>query len=321
MRVLMRSVSSVVVLPIGLVAVGAISVGALGVAIYNAPSTVLVPAPIIINVPPVVAPAVTVTVAEPPPVVELETAPVTGPETAPVTEPDTAPVAAPRPRALTPVLYAACVAPLPGVDALPVECGWDTGFPALSSDGSTIALQLVPDDGGRGYPGLYIHLIDANTGKPKRAIEILDPNDYVAPDEDYAKSEKLQNTIAARVAQTNRMLAGYRTLVPLGSNDELASEDAPVPGAIYAEISDTGATRVIDPATREVLFQHAFGAPSPHVDPDDDGGMCPGWNLISTSVWWDPGTRVVLSSQSYRTGGCLCSDDTVTQVARMPPRP
>lgn len=313
MRALIRSVSAVVVLPLGLVAVGAISIGALGVAIYNAPSTVLVPAPIIINVPPVVAPAVTVTAAE--------TAPVVEPEPAPITEPDTAPVVAPRPRALTPVLYAACVAPLPGADELPVECGWDTGFPALSSDGSTIALQHVPDDGGRGYPGLYIHLIDANTGTLKRAIEILDPNDYVAPDEDYAKSEKLLNTITARVAQTNRTLAGYRTLVPLGSNDELASQDVPVPASIYAEISDTGATRVIDPATREVLFQHSFGVPRPHVDPDDDGGMCPGWNMISMSVWWDPGTRVVLSAQSYRTGGCLCSDATVTQVARMPPRP
>jgi hypothetical protein len=115
---------------------------------------------------------------------------------------------------------------------------------------------------------------------------------------------------------------GYRTMTYLGGGENFANRDEdeqrPRPAQIFAEV-DRGAVRVIDPAANTVLWQQdllvrrATRAPA-----DDDGDFCSAWHLSGNHVWWDAATRVVLSVQRYRTGGCLCPLDELERVARIP---
>jgi len=283
-------------------------------------SVVLVPtaAPVVLNPPPSPAPVEQVSV----------------PELVPPT-PATEPVAeAPRPRALAPTLWPECFVPMTDPDAPDAgpgaRCSWDTGFPAISSDGAQIARIEVPDDGGRGYPGLSIEFLDVRTSKVARTAVVLSPDEYESADPEDgdglgAVTPRLRAKILRRAAAVQRALVarGFRSLELLGSHDEdLGDGDAdgddappaaaPVPTRIYAEI-DGRAVRVIDPATAAVMWQHVFADPSPVASTD----LCGSWTLRGMAVWWDPRTRTVLTTQSYRTGGCMCSDVDVAQVSAM----
>jgi hypothetical protein len=262
------------------------------------PTIITVPAP---------APSVTVRLPEPPP------------PPPPVVEPVVEPV---PPRALAPRLWAECV--LPSGDNHPDAdrstdadlrlCQWDRGFPAISGDGALIATEYVPDDGGRGYPGLTIRFIDPSTSRVVRSALILSPDEFV---EDPEARGKLQARIARRVAVVQRTLdAGrFRALVSLGGSEDAADPavtSSPRWQALHAEVSG-GAVRIVDPSRSSVIWQGFFGVERPG-GPAKDTDFCSGWGLHRMALWWDPATKTILSVQVYRTGGCMCSDDTFEEV-------
>lgn len=243
---------------------------------------------------------------------------------APTAEPaaEPVPVAPPAPRPLAPHLFAECIAADFQTDAeVPASCHWDNGFPAVSADAQLVATCELPDDGGRGYPGLSIHFVDASTGKLAKTILVLSPDEYVEPDDNNAAAVvRMRKTISARVAKAQAALdaGGYRTMTLLANDvgEQLEpTPDATVHDAIYAEISGDSA-RMLDPSTNRAIWQHTFTVPSPH--PVNDDTDCGGWNLVSMSMWWDPTTRLVLASQWYTTGGCICSTVERVHVARVP---
>lgn len=122
-----------------------------------------------------------------------------------------------------------------------------------------------------------------------------------------------------RVAIAQKLLdAGdYRSMKLLGTRDEMDDHDEatahPADG-IYADL-DNGLARLVEPVTNTVIWQHNFTVA--RATPADDDAMCGGWNEIGMSLWWDETSRVVLASQLFRTGGCMCRDDIVeTRRAR-----
>lgn len=213
------------------------------------------------------------------------------------------------PRATTPVLDAACVAPPD--DAGPA-CGWDDGFPAISPDGRRIALKHVPDDGGRGNPGLSIRVVDVATSRIVRDVTILSPDEWDAAAD---APERLRATIARRVADVTRALglARFRALAPLGRAAPWADEVDVDASAIHAEF-DGAAVRIVDPARARVLWQARLSAA--RIAAADEDGLCAGWTLHEVDAWWDPETRAVLVVQAYTTGGCLCGVETVVHARR-----
>jgi hypothetical protein len=282
-----------------------------GAILHNAPRVErisMAPAQVTVAVPQAAAPAVSVNVPAP-----VAPAPV-------VVEP--APTVPPAPRPLVPRLWAQCVDRMNTSGGV---CEWDDGFPAIASDGTLIATKYIPDDGGRGYPGLSIHLLDTATGTIKRSIDVLSPDEYVEDDgTNWTKVQRLRATIAVRLAAAQKLLddGGYRTMAFLGttesSNGSETAEAHPISSGTYGEVDQSGAVRIIDPTTNSVIWQHQLGVPAPRsITEDDDGGMCPGWGLRRMSLWWDPATRFVISSQDYQTGGCMCNDETVEEIAQV----
>jgi hypothetical protein len=255
------------------------------------PTIITVPAP---------APSVTVRLPDPPPPPP--------PVEAPVVEPV-------PPRALAPRLWAECVLP-PADNGAPEfrMCAWDRGFPAISEDGSLIAIEYIPSDGGRGNPGLTIQFIDARTSRMVRSTRVLSPDEVV---EEPAALEKLHARIAQRVAAAQRTLdAGrFRAMVSLGGTedaDDPAVTSSPRWQALHAEVSG-GAVRIVDPSRSSVIWQGSFGVGRPG-GPAKDTDFCIGWGLHRMSLWWDPATKSLLSVQTYRTGGCMCGDDVIEEV-------
>lgn len=271
-----------------------------------------------------------ISVAAPPVTVAVPTAPppsvtVTAPPPAPPPAPEPAPVVAPRnepPRRLTPQLQAYCALTAPGYAQ--GVCEWDEGFPAISADGTLIASKHIPDDGGRGNPGLEIWFVDTTTGKTVSSTVVLSPNEYEVDDgTNSSRVAKLYERVVARGAKVQQTLdaGGYRTLAHLGSGGSNYGDEPPprttTPATTYADIHN-GAVRIVDPATNTVVWQHTFGVASSRTNEGADDEMCGGWGLWNMDLWWDPTTRVVFAAEWYRTGGCMCPDVPVVEVARVP---
>lgn len=281
----------------------------LGTTLHNAPRvehiSVAAP-PVTVTVP--TAPPPSVTVTAPPPAPPPEPAPVV----APANEP---------PRPLTPHLWSHCLLVPDGYSR--GVCEWDDGFPAMSGDGTLIAHKHIPDDGGRGNPGLEIWFIDAATGKTVSTSVVLSPDEYEVDDGTNSGAvTKLYERVTARAAKVQQTLdaGAYRTMAHLGSGgpfngNEPTTRTTP-PSTTYADI-DNGSVRIVDPALNRVLWQHTFGVPGGRAS-DDPDVMCGGWGLWNMDLWWDPTTHVVLAAEWYRTGGCMCSDEGVVEVARVP---
>jgi hypothetical protein len=268
----------------------------IGVGFPGAPARPLL-VPIVTPVSITVPPAQVVLTPDPPP--------------APVVEP-AEPVAPPRLRAVTPHLMAQCLIPIEG-EAQDKTCAWDDGFPAISRDGSVIATRYMADDGGRGYPGESIHWIDVKTGHVVRDALVLSPAEYDPAPETLAR---LRVTIGRRAQAIQRELDAreFRTLVFLGSargDEDVTDIDL---AKVHAEIAG-GLMRIVDPATGTAIAQHEFGVVAPH--PARPEGECAGWGLYRLGVWWDPSTKVTLGNSTYRTGGCMCRDVDIEQVARL----
>lgn len=214
------------------------------------------------------------------------------------------------PRASAPTLDPACVLPAPDGATASAACAWDDGFPAISRDGGTIVVKATPDDGGRGYPSLYLNFIDVHTSKITRTIQILSADEYSAEPVDRPR---LAASSAKRVVTAQKLLdAGhYRPLSLVGSDQEQTSTDP----TVRVEL-DGDAVRMFDvDADERVLWQHHFTADHTPHDPESE---CGGGNLVHQTIYWDHATRTVLAAQAYHTGGCMCPDLDVALVAQMP---
>ena len=219
----------------------------------------------------------------------------------------------PAPRATAPFLQIACV--LDGQEGEePDSCSWDHGFPAISADGKTIAIQRDIDDGGRGYPGLLIQLVDVATSRVKRTVSVLDPNEYVPSDD--AKAPALRAKVEQRADAVQRLLdaGGYRALTAVGAKDDETTSRADLRAEFDAEHA-----RVVDVASNTVIWQRQFSVarefPNRKLDPDADS--CEPMHTGGMSISWDAQTRTILAEVSYGAGPCYCPDTTVDYVQRV----
>lgn len=224
---------------------------------------------------------------------------------------------APSPvRAAAPWLDAACVL---RVDDTELEAcdQWDTGFPAISRDGTTVAALVIDDDGGRGNPNARVELIDVATSKVARTYMLLDADEYELGNEPLVT--KLAPIVERRTKAAQKALAGYRsmTLVPVIDRERHAEQtDEPlvIPTSRYAEI-EADLLRLVDPATARSAFTATIATEAPLDAPDE---MCGGWYRFDASLAVDDATGVALVSQEMRTGGCLCPDIGVRMIKRIP---
>lgn len=230
----------------------------------------------------------------------------------------------PTPRALAPVINTACIVETGEVST----CTWDDGFPAISADGTLIAIKYIPDDGGRGYPGLTIKLLDAKTSRAVSTFVLLSPDEHLEPED--AGWPKLNAKIGKRAAAAQRALDArqFRTLVTFGRELELIDgEPDPLTGAnlvgggpapLRAErVGD--AVRIIDAQATTVLWQRRFPveAEYPHAAHDSEQEGCYPTSTRAIGLAWDALTRTVVAEVSYASGPCYCGDDIKFYVFRL----
>jgi hypothetical protein len=241
------------------------------------------------------------------------------------------PIEPPAPRATRPLIDAACVLPNHGDGTEDdVACSWDDGFPAISADGNLIASKYIPDDGGRGYPGLTIQITHTRTSRTVRSLVVLSPDEYLEAED--PKWPALRKKIANRAAAAQRVLeAGeYRPLTLLGSSTntmdpsvdpvtgELVPPGAPTP-PLRADFQGD-AVRLIDTAAGTVLWQRRFpvAAEYPPENHDWDREDCYPTTTRAIDLAWDGRTRTVIAYVSYASGPCYCGDELRTYVATLP---
>lgn len=224
---------------------------------------------------------------------------------------------APAPiRAAAPWLDAACI--LPVADTGPDACApWDTGFPAISRDGTTVAVLVSDDDGGRGNPNARVELIDVATSKVARTYKLLDADEYELGNEKLVA--KLVPVVERRTKTAQKALAGYRSmsLVPVidrARHAESSDEPLVIPTSRYAEI-EGDRMRLVDPATARSTWTATIATESPTDAPDE---VCGAWYRLDAALAIDEATGVALVSQEMRTGGCMCPDLSVRTIERVP---
>ena len=216
----------------------------------------------------------------------------------------------PEPRATAPVIRAECVAR--SVDAeQPPHCMWDTGFPAISADGTTIATELIPIDDGRGNPGLTIQFLDIATNKRVKSVLVLDPDEYVTYDD--AKRPALDKRIARRAARLQDALVGYRSMLRLGASTDDSSTVREA-GGVRADTLDD-AVRIVDTATNLAIWQRRFDVAVEFPNRKLDGERCEPITASEISAAWDPQTRTALASVDYLTGPEFCGHDVQRDYA------
>ena len=270
------------------IAVGAVALGlsfTTGMLLADeavAPMTVTIPQPIVVSTPASASAA---------------------PGPAPITD-------APKPmRMAVPMLAAECFGRVTADDDSPT-CSWDTGFPAISNDGTQIAELVI--EGPMGPTDVSVVFYDVATNKPTRTIAISMESE-LDQDEPRYRAKILQRTATAQ----KLLDAGkFRALRSLGTHD---TSDPAAPPEVTGDAREihpewTGATmRLLDPQAGTEVFRHAFSAPAPTSSTAEE---CSGWSLVQISGWWDPQTRVVVGQLLHHHGGCLCGSTTVTQAFR-----
>jgi len=246
------------------------------------------------------------------------------PAPSPPPAPEPGAVEPPTPRALVPSINTACVV---NVDASGT-CAWDDGFPAISDDGTLIAIKYIPDDGGRGYPGLTIKLLDAKTSRAVSTFVVLSPDEYLESDD--AGWPKLNAKIGKRAAAAQRALDArqFRTLATFGRDLELIDgEPNPLSGAITGvagaaplraeRLAD--AVRIIDTQAHTIVWQHRFPveAEYPLAGHALEQEGCYPASTRAIGLAWDAPTRTVVAEVSYASGPCYCGDDVSFYVFRL----
>lgn len=272
---------------LGLVALIGTGVGVTLLATWNEPA----PPPVAPVISPILLP-----IAAPQLVVVPSPAPAPAPEPEPEPEPDPSETV----RALAPVIRAECVTET-DPDAQP-HCRWDTGFPAISADGSTIATAYLSNNDGNGTPGLTVRLVDAATSKVVKSVLVLAPDEYVVGDD--PKRAALDKKIARRAAQAQALLGGYRSMTKLGTWDTESNQGRDV-GGLRAEFSDDS-IRVIDIAANVAIWQRRFDVAKEFPARTLDGEHCEPTYTDGMSAAWDPPTRTLVTSVNYLTGPEFC---------------
>ena len=234
------------------------------------------------------------------------------------------PAPRPRARAVQPHLDAACV-----IDDSSAACQWDDGFPAISSDGRTVAMKYSPSSEAT-VQELSVRFYDARSGTLLRSSEITAGPGY---DDDDANTPVV---VAERAARVNAALTAqqYRSMDLVPYVDPTADPDggpgaptAIVPRGFYDDLHVELAgdhMRLVEPAglagsaVDRVLLQRDIGVPNPrpHADPDTEG--CAGWSTWSRAFAWDRASSTLAVTTMYRTGGCTCPDLPVLTVRRAP---
>jgi hypothetical protein len=196
--------------------------------------------------------------------------------------------------ATMPQLRAQCVSDQSG------DCDAATGFPAISHDGKTILQTRHIDDGGRGYPGFRIELLDTETSKVMQSIVIADPDEY---DDETGKHRA---PIAKRVGTVQKIIGdgNYRSL-------------AAIPSDSLEQLHD-GARIRVDGKVYTTTFSAAAEYPGMKYDPETD--MCGSVELIpsSTVAWFDAPTHALVIDVLYAFGpSCHCGSETKTYVRKV----
>jgi hypothetical protein len=194
----------------------------------------------------------------------------------------------------------------PDPEGKPASCDDGSGFPAISGDGTQIVDAVVPDDGGRGFPGLMIVFIDAKTSKTRRSVFILSPGEY-DPGTD-PPSPGLRAKVGRRITTVQAELdaQNYRSMYSLGettmpARDVVSGDET----RVYAEWHAT-TLHMIDPVTRDVIGRHEFSG-------NPGSTQYCGYLLQEIAAWWDPTARIVFGRMSFHTGD-LCGEVTIEQV-------
>ena len=224
---------------------------------------------------------------------------------APPAQPAPADVAQPRPgtRLVTPRLIASCEIQQRFTDEPP--CG-ETGVPAISEDGSTIAALYSEGEGS-----LKVRFITAATSKIVDDIAIQIPADTL--DERGLATPATRAAIGKRVATVQAKLdAGrYRGLVSIQQVD-LGSEA--VHGALSMLYDPSGDSpeevSVLDEDADLTLWTDRFvaterGYPA-RANEAEVGPDCYPSKTSSIATWWDARTRTILAEVPYIGWACDC---------------
>jgi|MudIll2142460700_1097286.scaffolds.fasta_scaffold00409_3 hypothetical protein len=203
------------------------------------------------------------------------------PEPPPAPAPPVAvPAPSPAPRTLAPRLFAACVMTDPTVfppdEQAPDNpaCRWDEGFPAISRSGDLVAIKTYASEEMTGEPiGIEIALVDTRTQKITKRLVL-------------AHKDK-PDAIQARVAQAQRALEGYRTLVRLDERGPLRAETAEDVRSVQV--------RVLDTASNTTLWQEELAVAG------DAYGMR-GAALHVDGIWYDDELRTVFGMTDVGDG-------------------
>ncbi len=275
-------------------------------------STVIIPmatpVPIVQASPSVKAP-VTIVIAPPaPPIVEEKPAP------------------EPRMRGLAPWIDPDC---LVGETEPSPACSWDDGFPAISEDGSLIAVRDEDYDAD-GLAAYEIQFFDTRASQLVRTRSLVSMADawVLSPNNEestHEEREAMRRRIESRVAAAQRDLVEghFRAMEFLGTASTDREDGTRGTGDVYADFAKmadrTGAVaRIVDAKTSSVLWRGRFTEPRPDKPSIEED--CGGWNFWSISLWWDPITSHALSNTLYRRGGCMCgAGDHISRVTTMFP--
>ena len=225
---------------------------------------------------------------------------VPAPAPPPAPEPEPVEVTEPPVRALGPVVRDECVAET-DPDAQP-HCHWDDGFPAISADGATIATAYVPDDDGRGHPGLTIRIVDVATSKVVTSVLVLSPDEYVPPGDE--KRPALDKKIKSRAARAQALVAGYRAMTTLGTWNTESNQGREI-GGLRAQFTDNS-IRVIDVANNVVIWQRRFDVAKEFPDRKLGGESCEPIFTNGMTTAWDASTGTLVTSVNYLRGPEFC---------------
>jgi hypothetical protein len=233
----------------------------------------------------------------------------------PLAPPVPPPVAeSPPPRAATPHLDARCVAGIGGENP---ACAWDQGFPALSADGTMIAIEYTPEDGMRGLPGLAIRFVTVGSSRVVRDVPLLTPGEY-EPSENSPQVPELLAKLTVRVAKAQRLLdaGGYRTMTRLEVQE---GGGGPVVDGLRVETAEDS-VRVIDAAKNRVIWQRRFDVDAQFTSQASlpDGENCTPSREHTEGIAWDAKTRTILAEILYSGGGDSCDGTPIDYVTRLP---
>jgi hypothetical protein len=185
----------------------------------------------------------------------------------------------PRPlRANVPHLWAQCILPAPEDESLSQVCDWDDGFPAISSDGTVIAVkEKTPESLGPAH-GLRISWRNSQTGDLVHTSTIFthaEAAKLMAAGDDYDRLDDIRQIFKNRIGQRVERVAsklnkqGFRSMALLAEHnlqllndrsgfiDDQSNRDVLIEAGTAA-----GEVRIVDRPSSVILWQGNFPLPT-----------------------------------------------------------